>query len=94
MRNLNVNKPQNQQSCQTSVSGSLSNNQAKHFVRIFIGSISLFSEFGLDELKKIDDGVIEKCHAELSKQAHKILKDDNAFSSSKEIFEYVKQNYR
>lgn len=78
----------------TDVSGSLSKNQIKHFVRIFIGSTSLFNDFGLDEIKNTNCELIEECHAELSKQARKILKNDNAFSNSKEIFEHVKQNYR
>ena len=79
---------------QTSVSGSLSKNQMKNFVRIFIGSMALYTDFGLDEVKGIEEGTIDKAFLELNIQATKILKGDKSFSTTKEIFEYVKQNYR
>ena len=87
-------KPINEALNKTDVSGSLSKNQIKHFVRIFIGSTSFFNDFGLDEVEKVDDGLIEKLFIELSKQSRLILKKDKAFSNTKEIFEYVQQNYR
>ena len=43
---------------QTSVSGSLSKNQMKNFVRIFIGSMALYTDFGLDEVKGIEEETI------------------------------------
>jgi len=79
---------------QTSVSGSLSKNQMKNFVRIFIGSMALYTDFGLDEVKGIEEETINKAFSELNIQAIKILKGDKSFSTTKEIFEYVKQNYR
>ena len=79
---------------QTSVSCSLSKNQMKNFVRIFIGSMALYTDFGLDEVKGIEEETINKAFSELNIQAIKILKGDKSFSTTKEIFEYVKQNYR
>ena len=85
---------QTKQSCKTDVSGSLSKNQMKHFVRIFIGSMATYTDFGLDEVKGVEEETIDKAFLELNIQATKILKGDKSFSTTKEIFEYVKQNYR
>ena len=88
------NEKQNEQSCKTDVSGSLSKKQMKHFVRIFIGSMALYTDFGLDEVKGIEEETIDKAFSELNIQATKILKGDKSFSTTKQIFEYVQQNYR
>jgi hypothetical protein len=85
---------QNEALNKTDVSGSLSKNQMKHFVRIFIGSMALYADFGLDEVKGIEEETIDKAFSELNIQATKILKGDKSFSTTKEIFEYVQQNYR
>jgi len=54
----------------------------------YMGRYRVF-DFGLDEIKNTNWELIEECHAELSKQTRKILKDDNAFSTSKYSSGYI-----
>lgn len=69
----------------------LSKKQRLDFTRLFAGSLVFLSDFGLDGVD-MDDESIEIIEKEKAKIARKLLKNDPAFSSTKEIFDFVTKN--
>lgn len=87
---------ENKQLHQTPVSGSfkMTKNQKKHFIRIWIGSMVLYSDIGLDEVEQLDIDEFEKLEELKCIQAAKMLKNDSSSISTTEVFDYVIKNYR
>lgn len=70
----------------------LTKKQRKEFLRLWIGANLFHLDFGFDETN-ISDIDAEILHKEKIITADKFLKENNAYSSTKAIFEFVVKNY-
>lgn len=71
----------------------LTKKQRKEFLRLWIGSVLLYNDFGFDKVNIHEDDIAilyyEKC-----KIASKYLKDDAALSTTTSIFEKVSKKQK
>lgn len=75
----------------------MTKNQRKQFLRLWIGANLFHLDFGFDETTSTVD-VTEKdvdfLYEEKTKVADKYLKNNNAYSSTKDIYDFVIENYK
>lgn len=67
----------------------LTKKQRKEFLRLWIGSILFNQDFGFDDVY-INSNSILSLEDEKLIQAYKYLKNERPFTSTSEIYEYVK----
>ena len=70
----------------------LTKKQRKEFIRLWIGSNLFHLDFGLDDVDISDDD-IPILYKEKIRLSDKYLKEDNAFATTPEIYEFVLKNY-